>query len=102
MVQKEDCYVLVYFDGDGLTLFDIGGIDFIVSQHCDYVRKVEEFIALYDGIPFMDLPNEYHENLLADHTNIDRFCVLGYRNGKIKCVCGEYPQIKKKKSVTFY
>lgn len=103
---SEPAYILLYTAYEGRIILELGAIEFILRKHEEYSRKISEFNEKYsEGLRDQDgtMPDEYYLDPISgfDCHDPNRLCVIGYEDGKLKCVCQSYDETKGKKFV-FY
>ena len=90
-------YALVYVDYEGLNLLSLGDKLSIYYDYSEYKKGIENLkekykdeLKKYDSREDIDaLPNEYYKSEYSSK-EVERLCIMGYRNNKINCLCEEF------------
>jgi hypothetical protein len=90
----EEIFALVYVDYESLYLLELGDKDFIWDRYNKYICKAEAFMAKWNPIleDFLnEPPDEYYDNDFHNYKDLNRFCIMGYRdNQEVSCVCDKF------------
>ncbi len=85
-------YALVYADYESLDLLALGDEDFVKTEYeriKNEIQNLNDKFNVNNDSKSWELPNEYYE---SDYCNkeVDRLCIQGYKEGNIKCLCGQF------------
>lgn len=91
-------YALVYVDYEGLNLLSLGDKLSIYYDYVEYKKGIENLkekykdeLKKYDSHEDIDaLPDEYYNEKYHSYKEIERLCIMGYRDNEIDCLCKEF------------
>jgi hypothetical protein len=90
----EKVFALVYVDFEGISLLELGNRDFIRDRYNYYISRSEAFMAKWNPILedcLNDPPDEYYDDDFQNYKDLNRFCIMGYRdNLTTSCVCKDF------------
>jgi len=95
-----ETFALVYADYEGLNLLELGDKDFVWKKYNEYIDGLRNFKEKFGDIIYSkdyncdDWPDELLEldrtTNFYSQDNPERYCIMGYKDGKVRCVCDDF------------
>ena len=97
-----DCFALVYVDYEWLSLLEIGDREFIIKKYSEYIEGLKKYTEKFgeikkkyeyveDGGLFAEETiKEMYDTTFYSQDVQDRYCIMGYKDGKLGCVCRDF------------